>query len=870
MARIPIYQERQQVSGGAPMPEMRAPNVGAEAIGRSLQQVGQGLQTLAVGQLRVEDEAGKAEAMKILSEAKLQWTEDFAKSQETAPAGGVGFTKSYDQRYQDWANKTLENTPNEFARKYLSTGLGSLRQSLLEKSLVFEVTENRAFRVDSAKQAIDNNAKFINANPSNAEYDKALGETLAMINGLKLTPQQRMELTNRAVETYGMAQTLGMIQRDPSKVVNSTSKVASGPGFRPVMDFIFNEEGSAYVADDAGAGPGKYGIVEKFNPGWNAKTGTKDQAEQIYLQNYWNKIDGASLPPKLAAVAMDTAVLMGIGASKRLLERSGGDVDRFLDMRMAELTEIAKRPDKAQFLPVWTARTGRLRAFANGIQEDKLVSEPVSVTTDIAGFNALPLDKQLQLSRAALTAENQREAVYRAEVKSKLDNSNAMAANGIVDPTPITQSDFIRAFGAEEGVRQNQIYQDNQVMAKDIAAIKTMPIDEINTLLTVQQPKPGPDYDMQSKRHKLFVDAAVRVERMRKDDPAAYASQSSPSAKSAMDRLNEVSLNPESTATERAEATQRYAVETIAEQQRLGIKNPKLLTMPMVESLAGRIMSGKESAADTVAYLEQTYKEYFPQVMTELMAKNKLPPAMMIIPDLDSPASREIVARVAPIKLDDLKNGIADKNFVRDVNEKVAVEVAKLRTSAGNLTGQSAAQIDAYTDIMTKIALEGYGRSYTTAKDAVNAASEMLIGKYQFTNGDTLRLPRDVDARKVRNGLDDRIPELIKGLSDSDIPPDRTGARTLAERRASWESTVRSRPVWIADNETKGASLYAKMQNNQLVPVLQNGKPIYVTWDQALEKSTQQSVKLRDVIGEGELPLEQMPGAEERGVGLIR
>jgi hypothetical protein len=43
-----------------------------------------------------------------------------------------------------------------------------------------------------------------------------------------------------------------------------------------------------------------------------------------------------------------------------------------------------------------------------------------------------------------------------------------------------------------------------------------------------------------------------------------------------------------------------------------------------------------------------------------------------------------------------------------------------------------------------------------------------------------------------------------------------------------------------------------------------------VTWEQATAKSAEQSIRLREVIGEGELPLEQMPGAQERGVGIIR
>lgn len=60
MARIPIYQERQQASQSFAAPDLRAPDVGAGAIGRGLQQVGQGLQNLAVGQLRLDTENGKA------------------------------------------------------------------------------------------------------------------------------------------------------------------------------------------------------------------------------------------------------------------------------------------------------------------------------------------------------------------------------------------------------------------------------------------------------------------------------------------------------------------------------------------------------------------------------------------------------------------------------------------------------------------------------------------------------------------------------------------------------------------------------------------------------------------------------------------
>jgi lysozyme family protein len=883
MARIPIYQERQQASQAFAAPDLRAPDVGGGAIGRGLQQVGQGLQNLAVGQLRLDTENGKAQAAKIFGETQNEFVSLLQSEKENAPAGAKDFTGNFTTKLKDYRDKVLAQQTDPFAKKFLESSINQLGVTLSRDALMFEATEGRRQRIDDVKTSIDEIATSIRKQPDPVLVKQSFGTIQAQIDSMQATPEEKRRLTEYNQTQLARAYVGTTAINNPRALIGMAGNRVDGVNLSPsnvreaTINFILDAEGSEYVADDAGAGEAKYGIVAKFNPGVDVKNLTKEQAAQIYRERYWNSVNADSLPPALAAVMTDTAVNMGAGKAKELLEKSGGDIGSFLELRREHYRNLATSDPKkyGQFLNGWMNRVNRLEAFANSASttEVKTVDLTKSPQNNPASENIidwLPLNEQLSYVKQAQTVIKQDQALVQKQFQERISNANAMAVDGIQDPKPLTSADFFKAFEPQEAVKQLASYQENQKLAATMSDFKTSSSAEINQALSMWKPEPGEDYAIAEKRFNILQQAAARITEQRKKDPVAYVANTNPRIAELQESISST-YTATGSADQRARLTQEYATAVLAEQERLGIIDSKVLSQPEVDFLTRRIGAGNETSADIVASLEQQYgREFFPRVMSELMQKGKLPPAMMIIPDLESPIAREIVARVSTIKTDDLKAGIADKAFVRDVTEKVAVEVAKLRTSAGNLTGQSAAQIDAYSDIMTKIALEGYGRSYTSSKEAVNAASEMLIGKYQFTNGDTLRLPVQVDARKVRNGLNDRIPEIMKTLSDSDIPPDRTGARTLQERRASWESTVRSKPVWIADGETKGAHLYAKMANNQLVPVLQNGEKIYVTWEQATAKSAEQSIRLREVIGEGELPLEQMPGAQERGVGIIR
>jgi hypothetical protein len=70
------------------------------------------------------------------------------------------------------------------------------------------------------------------------------------------------------------------------------------------------------------------------------------------------------LPPALAAVHGDTAINMGVGTANELLAQSGGDPQKYLELRDLRYRAIAAPDsDKAKYLPIWMVRNEDLRNF---------------------------------------------------------------------------------------------------------------------------------------------------------------------------------------------------------------------------------------------------------------------------------------------------------------------------------------------------------------------------------------------------------------------------------------------------------------------------------------------------------------------------
>jgi lysozyme family protein len=164
-----------------------------------------------------------------------------------------------------------------------------------------------------------------------------------------------------------------------------------------VIDYVITKHEGGYVANDAGAGPTKYGINGKANglSDKQVESLTLDQARDIYRKKYWNAIDADKLDPGIRAMAFDTAVNQGVDKAKKLLEQSGGDVTKFAELRREAYTKlIQSNPGKYQkYEKGWMNRVDDLEASAKG--QTQSLSSMLARTDNISD----PEDREMTRSR---------------------------------------------------------------------------------------------------------------------------------------------------------------------------------------------------------------------------------------------------------------------------------------------------------------------------------------------------------------------------------------------------------------------------------------------------------------------------------------
>ena len=112
-----------------------------------------------------------------------------------------------------------------------------------------------------------------------------------------------------------------------------------------MIDFVLLKEGG-YVNDiDDKGGETNKGITHttydfyrksKGLPTRNVRFITDEEVHDIYYNEYY-KASGADKidDPRLAMFVFDTAINHGLSTAKLLLKRSGGNLDKFIEVRMA-------------------------------------------------------------------------------------------------------------------------------------------------------------------------------------------------------------------------------------------------------------------------------------------------------------------------------------------------------------------------------------------------------------------------------------------------------------------------------------------------------------------------------------------------------
>ena len=92
--------------------------------------------------------------------------------------------------------------------------------------------------------------------------------------------------------------------------------------FEDIIEIVLEHEGG-YVNDpkDPG-GETKYGIAKRSNPDVDIKNLTKEQAKEIYFDNYWLPSRVPQVPDKLKHIYFDMCVNMGKSRAVKILQES--------------------------------------------------------------------------------------------------------------------------------------------------------------------------------------------------------------------------------------------------------------------------------------------------------------------------------------------------------------------------------------------------------------------------------------------------------------------------------------------------------------------------------------------------------------------
>lgn len=191
--------------------------------------------------------------------------------------------------------------------------------------------------------------------------------------------------------------------------------------------FTIPHEGAAYVTDSNGAGV-RYGINQAHNPGVDVKNLSADGAAKVFETKYFKKSGADQLPPALAAVHVDTFFLNEKEAG-RILKESGGDVDKYIELRHAFLNGLAaKNPAKyGKYQAGWANRTNELADYAARLGGDgTFPAIPVDAKTNMTGVEQAIMartDVGLAYKRKLVDAYRERRNGIRTEIEIAQSNA---------------------------------------------------------------------------------------------------------------------------------------------------------------------------------------------------------------------------------------------------------------------------------------------------------------------------------------------------------------------------------------------------------------------------------------------------------------
>lgn len=263
--RLPIPTIQRQVAPQAanagPL-SSGVPAYGAQNLGQSLFNVGANMQQAANIEAdraareaaeklaRAEHEQRKARVMERSRDDRLKWQETMQQRQTEAPEGADGFTPSVLKDFDTYREEALKTVTDPEERAMYDGMLGSLREHVGERALVFQAQSRQQFRARTLTEGVEKSARLVTVDPS--QMPDVLAQELALIkSSTDLSAEQKARLTDNAKDTLSWAATQTLVDRNPDAFLQRVGVRGGKPdknGNPPKQDI---EKAAAAVAGDA-------------------------------------------------------------------------------------------------------------------------------------------------------------------------------------------------------------------------------------------------------------------------------------------------------------------------------------------------------------------------------------------------------------------------------------------------------------------------------------------------------------------------------------------------------------------------------------------------------------------------------------------
>lgn len=861
MATIPVYQRRVAQDGSAPVTRVS----GADPIGNALQGIGQvgmrATENLMAENLRQQEEARRkaekeaedlaaVQVSNLLSQADVFWQQREDERRRGWKVGDPDMRESIGKEFDDWVGKSKGQLSTPAAQKYFLQHAAGMRAKLQTGAYSFQ--RKAEFEKLDAETKAAEDADEINV-AANWSDEKAVNAIIArraetIMARTDLGEGDKVKEVTRLTRRMTLARERAFVENDPAGWLRMNGSRRATPG-TPTGEAPFESLFAAVVGQESG---GRHTEGGALLEGPMTRYGTRAQGV-TQVMPHTAKNPGYGVKP-LQNDSREEYLRFGRDYLQAMIKEFDGDQAKALAAYNAGPGRVmdAVRSKGADWLSVMPQETRDYVSKIGGKVGMQPAAEPQPGEIDLQpkGMAArLDPDSVYQLRNLAETRVSQATAQLRAEGQRLVTDLMAAHKYGKVEAQPLGREYFDRAFGAE-GARLYGEYQQSRVMGADIASYKTKPVDQIAAEITASEPQPGEGYAAADARQNARKQAAAQVLQERNKDPVTYATTTSPRAAALAQQLQ-----TENDPARRAALNAQFIEANLAEQQRLGVQNQRVLTPAQADRWQSLAMGAQrpEDSANLIATLETEYGKYFPRVFSELAKEGKISGELLVIPNLPSQAAREAVSRLARVKESDLTAAVAPDQ-VKAVKDAVTGVMEEYARTVPVINTQSIGSINSYETLMRKFALEQV-KDGASVSDARKRATSLLFGHYEFQG--TVRVPKGVDYSASKRAMN----LLLRDLQSVDVLPDEMGARKPDEARKYYTDIVKSRPLWHTTDDDKGVQLFVVRDNGTKAPVTVGGQPVRKTWIelQAMAASKRKADNAAAIYNDT-LPLGRQPG----------